>query len=108
MTLPRLAAGCALALAFLFALANAAGLGRTLVADPYNAVLQSDTRAFLGDELAEMVEIKEHPWFVACQFHPEFKSRPLEPHPLFASFVRAVVEARVRPAADDADQQAAS
>ena len=43
-------------------------------------------------KLAEMVEISEHPWFVACQFHPEFKSRPVSPHPLFASFVRAAVE----------------
>jgi len=41
--------------------------------------------------LAEMVEIPDHRWFVACQFHPEFKSRPLDPHPLFASFVKAVL-----------------
>jgi CTP synthase len=40
-------------------------------------------------ELVEMVEVKDHPWFVACQFHPEFKSRPLSPHPLFAEFIRA-------------------
>jgi len=39
--------------------------------------------------LVEMVEMKDHPWFVACQFHPEFKSRPYAPHPLFASFVGA-------------------
>ena len=39
--------------------------------------------------LAEMVELDDHPYFVACQFHPEFKSRPLEPHPLFNAFVRA-------------------
>ena len=42
--------------------------------------------------LAEIVEIKEHPWFLGCQFHPEFKSRPTSPHVVFASFVRAVVE----------------
>ena len=42
--------------------------------------------------LTEMVEIADHPWFVGCQFHPEFKSRPLEPHPLFASYIKAVVE----------------
>jgi len=41
--------------------------------------------------LAEMVEIKDHPYFIACQFHPEFKSRPLEPHPLFSRFVKAAV-----------------
>ena len=40
----------------------------------------------------EVIEIADHPWFVACQFHPEFKSRPLEPHPLFTSFVGAALE----------------
>ncbi|MFP4081717.1 MAG: CTP synthase [Candidatus Aminicenantes bacterium] len=40
-------------------------------------------------ELVEMVEIKDHPWFLGCQFHPEFKSKPLEPHPLFKAFVGA-------------------
>ena len=40
--------------------------------------------------LVEMVELPEHPYFVACQFHPEFKSRPLEPHPLFRAFLEAV------------------
>jgi CTP synthase len=40
-------------------------------------------------ELVEMIELREHPWYVACQFHPEFKSRPLQPHPLFADFIRA-------------------
>ncbi|MEX2527430.1 MAG: CTP synthase [Gemmatimonadota bacterium] len=39
--------------------------------------------------LVEMVELPEHPWFVGCQFHPELKSRPTRPHPLFASFVQA-------------------
>jgi CTP synthase len=42
-------------------------------------------------ELVEMVEIPDHPWFVACQFHPELKSRPTRPHPLFASFVAAAL-----------------
>lgn len=37
----------------------------------------------------EMIEIPEHPWYVACQFHPEFRSRPNKPHPLFASFIGA-------------------
>ena len=36
-----------------------------------------------------MVEIADHPHFIACQFHPEFKSRPLEPHPLFTAFIEA-------------------
>ena len=39
--------------------------------------------------LVEMVEVKNHPWFVASQFHPEFKSRPYAPHPLFSGFVDA-------------------
>ena len=42
--------------------------------------------------LVELVELKDHPWFVACQFHPEFKSRPEAPHPLFRDFVAAGVE----------------
>jgi len=42
--------------------------------------------------LPEIVEIDDHPWFVGVQFHPELKSRPFEPHPLFASFVEAALE----------------
>jgi len=44
------------------------------------------------NSLVEMVEVVDHPWFVACQFHPEFLSRPYEPHPLFAAFVAASKE----------------
>ena len=40
----------------------------------------------------EMVELPDHPHFIGCQFHPEFKSKPLEPHPLFRSFVGAAYE----------------
>lgn len=40
-------------------------------------------------ELVEMVELKDHPWFLGCQFHPEFKSKPIEPHPLFKAFIGA-------------------
>jgi len=43
-------------------------------------------------KLPEIVEIKDHPWFVGVQFHPELKSKPFEPHPLFTSFVKAAVE----------------
>jgi len=39
--------------------------------------------------LVEIIELKDHPWFLGCQFHPEFKSRPLEPHPLFRGFIEA-------------------
>ncbi len=42
----------------------------------------------------EVIEVEDHPWFLACQFHPEFKSRPLDPHPLFRSFVGAAREHR--------------
>jgi len=44
------------------------------------------------NSLVEIVEVKDHPWFVACQFHPEFLSRPYAPHPLFAAFVGASKE----------------
>jgi len=39
--------------------------------------------------LPEIIELKNHPWFVGVQFHPEFKSRPFTPHPLFSSFIKA-------------------
>ena len=42
-------------------------------------------------DLVEMVELRDHPWFLGCQFHPEFKSRPMNPHPLFREFIRASV-----------------
>jgi len=45
-------------------------------------------------DLVEMVEIKDHPWFLGCQFHPEFKSKPLQPHPLFKAFIGASYEYR--------------
>ncbi|WP_243373047.1 CTP synthase [Geotalea sp. SG265] len=43
-------------------------------------------------DLVEIVEITDHPWFVGCQFHPEFKSKPLNPHPLFKAFVAAALQ----------------
>ncbi|MGE5340299.1 MAG: CTP synthase [Candidatus Omnitrophota bacterium] len=43
-------------------------------------------------DLVEMVELPSHPWYIGCQFHPEFKSRPLQPHPLFVSFIKAAKE----------------
>ena len=42
--------------------------------------------------LVEVIELPNHPWFIGCQFHPELKSRPMDPHPLFASFIKAVHE----------------
>ena len=41
--------------------------------------------------LVEILELKDHPWFVACQFHPEFRSKPNRAHPLFDHFVKAAV-----------------
>jgi CTP synthase len=43
-------------------------------------------------KLVEIVEIKNHPFFVGVQFHPEFKSRPLRPHPLFNAFIKAALK----------------
>ncbi len=45
-------------------------------------------------DLVEIVEVADHPWFLGCQFHPEFKSKPLNPHPLFRSFIAAALEQR--------------
>jgi CTP synthase len=42
----------------------------------------------------EIVELKDHPWFLGCQFHPEFKSRPMAPHPLFTAFIGAALKVR--------------
>jgi CTP synthase len=60
-------------------------------------LMVSGTNPELG--LVEMIELPNHPYFVGCQFHPEFKSKPFKPHPLFAGFVRAAMsfrDARVR------------
>jgi CTP synthase len=42
--------------------------------------------------LVEIVELTDHPWFLGCQFHPEFRSNPMHPHPLFRAFIRAARE----------------
>jgi len=47
-----------------------------------------------GSGLVEIIELKDHPWFVACQFHPEFKSKPDKAHPLFREFVNAALKCR--------------
>lgn len=63
------------------------------VNNDYRNDLLSGGMIFAGtspdNHIVEMVEIPKHPWFVACQFHPEFKSRPNKPHPLFRGFVTA-------------------
>jgi len=43
-------------------------------------------------DLVEIVELKDHPWFLGCQFHPEFKSKPMVPHPLFKAFIKAALK----------------
>ncbi|HOJ71187.1 MAG TPA: CTP synthase [Syntrophorhabdaceae bacterium] len=45
-------------------------------------------------KLVEIIELKNHPWFLACQFHPEFKSKPFDPHPLFREFIKASMRHR--------------
>ena len=51
-------------------------------------------------KFVEIAELPDHPWYVAVQFHPEFKSRPLQPHPLFAAFVGASLAHRQAGAAE--------
>jgi CTP synthase len=54
-------------------------------------------------QLVEIIELDEHPWFVAGQFHPEFRSRPWEPHPLFAGFIEAALARRAAGSGSAAD-----
>jgi CTP synthase len=54
----------------------------------------------------EIVEIPDHPWFLGCQFHPEFKSKPLSPHPLFKAFAAASYENRKKRLAEQKEERA--
>jgi CTP synthase len=68
----------------------------------------NDYRKILGDkglrfsglspdkQLVEIIELEDHPWFLGCQFHPEFKSRPMDPHPLFRDFIKYSLENAVQ------------
>ena len=62
----------------------------------FREILQKDGLKIVGQSpdggLVEVIEIDEHPWFVGCQFHPEFKSKPVDPHPLFRALVKAAIE----------------
>ncbi len=62
----------------------------------FMGVLEEKGLVFSGlsprGDLVEIIELKDHPWFLGCQFHPEFKSRPMTPHPLFRDFIRASLE----------------
>lgn len=62
----------------------------------YRETLEKAGMAFSGispdNRLVEIIELRDHPWFIGTQFHPEFKSRPNRPHPLFQDFIRAALE----------------
>jgi CTP synthase len=66
------------------------------VNDKYRKILQQKGLIIAGvnpkSDLVEIIEIKDHPFFVASQFHPEFKSRPLKPHPLFKGLIEAAIK----------------
>jgi CTP synthase len=59
-------------------------------------------------KFVEIIELPDHPWFLGCQFHPEFKSKPLNPHPLFVSFIKAAFEHRMRDEAMKEDEDDAA
>jgi CTP synthase len=65
------------------------------VSNRYREALESAGMTLAGQSpdgrLVEIIELRDHPWFVASQFHPEFKSRPEKPHPLFVGFVAAAI-----------------
>jgi CTP synthase len=81
------------------------------VNNAYRDVLAEAGMRFSGvspdGNLVEMIELQDHPWFVACQFHPELKSRPTRAHPLFAAFIRAAVENRGRTSGSNGGDQVA-
>jgi CTP synthase len=62
----------------------------------YISVLEEKGVVFSGkspdEQLVEIIELREHPWFLGCQFHPEFKSKPIKPHPLFKAFIDAALK----------------
>jgi CTP synthase len=66
----------------------------------YEAILRQHGLKLTGETpdgvYVEICELADHPWYLGCQFHPEFKSKPLEPHPLFSSFVGAALEQQKR------------
>ena len=78
------------------------------VNNEYREVLRENGMTISGTSpdggLVEMIEITDHPWFVAGQFHPELKSRPTRPHPLFASFIEAAAGQAERDTATSAEQ----
>ncbi len=61
----------------------------------YREVLEKSGLSITGtspdNHLVEIVELQDHPWYLGCQFHPEFKSKPMKPHPLFSDFIKASI-----------------
>ena len=66
-------------------------MGLSLVAAIGSSIIWFDRQHKLS-KMSEQLEAEGHPWFVGCQFHPEFKSRPMRAHPLFREFIRAAKE----------------
>ena len=68
----------------------------------YRETFKAEGLVFSGlspdGELVEIIELADHPWFVGCQFHPEFRSSPIDPHPLFKDFIAAALEHRAEQA----------
>ncbi|MCD6152200.1 MAG: gamma-glutamyl-gamma-aminobutyrate hydrolase family protein, partial [Deltaproteobacteria bacterium] len=62
----------------------------------YRDILEANGLQITGThadrKLVEIIEIKDHPWYLGCQFHPEFTSKPMKPHPLFVAFIKASLE----------------
>ena len=62
----------------------------------YKKIIESSGVIFSGmspdGKLAEVMEVQHHPWFIGVQYHPELKSRPFDPHPIFNSFVKALIK----------------
>ncbi len=82
----------------------------------YRDIMQKNGMRFSGlspdHELVEIVELEDHPYFLGCQFHPEFKSRPTDPHPLFKSFIAAALREKrelfpVKKAAEEGEKERA-
>ena len=83
---------------------EAYGVGKISERHRHRYEFNNDYKALLGEkglivsgssptgDLVEIIEIKDHPWFLGCQFHPEFKSRPMDAHPLFRDFIKAALE----------------
>ena len=76
----------------LFQLAKRHGMGYVIITCNPDNWASRRTCEYAGGKLVEIVELRDHPWFVGVQFHPEFKSRPDRPHPLFYGFVKASAE----------------